>query len=142
MQNSPPITGAVGNLPKATHDAPHGVGHIVPFKILFGVFAALTLLTVVTVAASLVDFGEFNLIVALAIAVVKASLVVLFFMHLIWDRPFNAIVFVGCLIFVGLFLSLALLDTRQYRGTQARGQAPGVKDTHKLLGTETPPAGH
>jgi len=98
------------NYPKVTHDAPHGVGHIVPFSILFGVFAALTVLTVVTYMASLVDFGEFNLIVALAIAVVKASLVVLFFMHLRWDKPFNAIVFVGCLIFVGLFISLALLD--------------------------------
>ena len=130
---------AADNRPHVIHDAPHGVGHIAPFRVLLAVFIALTVLTVVTVAASLVDFGEFNLIVALAIAVVKASLVVLFFMHLIWDRPFNAIVFVGCLIFVGLFVSLALLDSGQYRGSQDRGQAPGVKDVHKLL---TPEAGH
>jgi len=106
----------------------HGVGHIVPFKILFGVFAALTVLTVITVVASLFNFGEFNLIIALAIAVVKASLVVLFFMHLIWDKPFNAIVFVGCLIFVGLFISLALLDSNQYRGSVYVQEAPGMKD--------------
>jgi cytochrome c oxidase subunit IV len=128
--------GASDNIPKVTHDAPHGVGHIAPFKMLLGVFLALTFLTVVTVGASEIDFGEFNLIVALAIAVVKAALVVLFFMHLIWDRPFNAIVFVGCLIFVGLFIALALLDSRQYRGTQHPGQAPGVKDVHKLLTPE------
>jgi len=127
---------AADNRPQVIHDAPHGVGHIAPFRILLGVFIALTLLTVITFLASLVDFGEFNLIVALAIAVVKASLVVLFFMHLIWDRPFKAIVFVGCLIFVGLFVSFALLDSGQYRGSQIPGQAPGVKDAHKLLTPE------
>jgi cytochrome c oxidase subunit 4 len=115
--------------PKQPHH--HGVGHVVPFKILFGVFASLTILTVITYAASLVNFGELNLVIALAIAVVKASLVVLFFMHLIWDRPFNAIVFIGCLIFVGLFISLALLDTHQYRHTQSDAQAP--KLTRPLL---------
>jgi len=59
--------------------------------------------------------------------VVKASLVVLFFMHLRWDKPFNAIVFIGCLIFVGLFISLALLDTGQYYKSEFDQQAPGVK---------------
>ena len=52
------------NYPQVVHDAPHGVGHIVPFRILAGVFAALTILTVITVAASYVNFGEFNLIIA------------------------------------------------------------------------------
>ena len=105
----------------------HGVGHVVSLKILLGVFGALTFLTVVTVGASYVDFGEMNLFIALAIAVVKASLVVLFFMHLFWDKPFNAIVFVGCLIFVGLFISLALLDAGQYRHSEFNKQAEGVK---------------
>ena len=120
---------ATENYPKDVHDAPHGVGHIVPFKYLLGVFIALVFLTILTVAASMVDFGEFNLIVALAIAVVKATLVVLIFMHLRWDKPFNAIVFVGCLIFVGLFISLALMDSTQYHNTVNTGQAPGVKHT-------------
>ncbi len=130
------------NYPHTTHDAPHGVGHIVPFKILLGVFLALTFLTVVTVAASLVNFGSMNLIVALVIAVIKASLVVLFFMHLIWDKPFNAIVFVGCLIFVGLFISLALLDSGQYLPSVSKQEAPGIVDAHgqlrKLLPGEAP----
>src|SRR4051812_34020023 len=130
------------NYPKVAHDAPHGVGHIVPFKILFGVFLALTVLTIITVAASEVDFGEFNLIVALVIAVIKATLVVLFFMHLLWDKPFNAIVFVGCLIFVGLFISLALLDTGQYHQSVWVQEGPGMidPDTNKVrvpLGSES-----
>jgi len=128
------------NYPKVVHDAPHGVGHIVPLKILVGVFVALTLLTIITVGASYVNFGEFNLIIALAIAVIKASLVVLFFMHLRWDKPFNAIVFVGCLIFVGLFISLALLDTGQYHGSVVTKEAlKDPNDTSKtrvLLGSE------
>jgi cytochrome c oxidase subunit 4 len=109
----------------------HGVGHVVPMKVLVGVFGSLCLLTVVTVGVSYINFGEANLIVALAIAVLKASLVVLYFMHLRWDRPFNSIVFVGCLIFVALFIGLAMLDTGQYHRTVYDQQAPGVK--HKTL---------
>jgi cytochrome c oxidase subunit IV len=104
----------------------HGVGHVVPLKLLVAVFAALAILTVVTVAASEVNFGEFNLVIALIIAVVKASLVVLIFMHLIWDKPFHAIVFIGCLIFVGLFIGLTLLDTGQNSASEFNKQAQGV----------------
>src|ERR1044071_4394635 len=109
--------------PEKPHDPHHGVGHVVSLAILAKVFGALVCLTIITYAASLINFGEFNLIVALAIAVVKASLVVLFFMHLYWDKPFNSIVFIGCLIFVALFISLALLDTNQYRHTVSTNQA-------------------
>ena len=76
----------------------HGVGHVVPFKYLLAVFLGLTFLTVVTVVASLFDFGEFNLLVAMAIAVVKATLVVLVhpgaakFAKLILDRVLEAAV--------------------------------------------------
>jgi cytochrome c oxidase subunit IV len=113
----------------------HGVGHVVPFKILLQVFGGLCILTVITVAASELNFGEFNLLVALAIAVVKASLVVLFFMHLYWDKPFNSIVFIGCLIFVALFIGLTLLDSSQYQQSVKKRQAEGVK--HVPLKSET-----
>jgi cytochrome c oxidase subunit IV len=108
-----------------------GAGHVVPLKLLVGVFASLALLTVITVVISKFDFGEYNLVIALAIAVVKASLVVLFFMHLLWDKPFNAIVFLGCLFFVGLFIGLTLMDTVQNYGSAYRRQATGV--THVPL---------
>jgi len=128
-----PYQTASMNSPHDVHDAPHGVGHIVPLSLLLKVFGGLVFLTVLTVAASLVNFGEFNLVVALAIAVVKASLVVLFFMHLRWDKPFISIIFIGCLIFVGLFISLALLDSGQYRSSVIKQEAPGIKDHHTLL---------
>jgi cytochrome c oxidase subunit 4 len=116
----------------------HHVGHVVPMKILVGVFAALVFLTIATVSASYVDFGELNLVVALAIAVVKATLVVLFFMHLIWDRPFNAIVFVGCLIFVAIFIGFALIDSTQYHSSMDKGQASAMQKAHIPMKPETP----
>jgi cytochrome c oxidase subunit 4 len=116
----------------------HHVGHVVPLKLLVGVFLSLVVLTVITVSASYVDFGEFNLVVALAIAVVKASLVVLFFMHLIWDRPFNAIIFIGCLIFVGIFIAFALIDTSQYHASETVGQGSAIK--HVPLQAEKMPS--
>jgi len=120
-------------------DEHHGVGHVVPLKILVGVFGALVVLTVITVSASYVNFGEFNLVVALAIAVLKASLVVLYFMHLRWDRPFNAIVFIGCLIFVGVFIGFTLIDTTQYHHSVSPDQAPGMKN-HTLMKAEKSPS--
>ena len=115
-----------------SHADPHaseGVGHVMPLKILIGVFLMLTILTVITVGASYIDFGsaQINLLVAMAIAVVKASLVVLYFMHLRYDNPFNAIIFVGCLIFVTLFMFLSLNDTLAYHNSVIKGQARSVK---------------
>ncbi|HVX85233.1 MAG TPA: cytochrome C oxidase subunit IV family protein [Phycisphaerae bacterium] len=123
----------------------HGVGHIVPLRVLVTIFVSLVCLTIITYLASLVNFGEMNLVVALAIAVVKSSLVVLYFMHLRWDKPFNSIVFVGCLIFVALFISLSMLDSHQYHSTVWNQQAEKVK--HRVLltaenepGAQTPTA--
>ena len=51
-------------------------------------------LTVATVGVTYVDMGRFNLVVALGVAAVKASLVGLYFMHLRYDSPFNGFVLV------------------------------------------------
>jgi len=73
---------------------------------------ALLVLTAVTVGAAYVNFGSssINLIIAVLIATVKATLVALFFMHLRHDPPINAIIFVSSLIFLGLFLLFPLID--------------------------------
>lgn len=103
------------------------LAHVAPMKVLLGVFLALVILTVVTVMATWVDLGRYNLLLALAIAVVKATMVVMYFMHLRYDKPFNAVIFVGCLVFVAIFISLSLLDTGAYKGQMKNEQAPGVK---------------
>jgi cytochrome c oxidase subunit 4 len=108
----------------------HGVAHVATFKSLVTIFVLLVILTGITYLASLVDFGSLNLVVAIGIAVVKSSLVVLYFMHLRNDKPFNSVVFVGCLIFVGLFIGLALLDKTAYAKSVDKSQAPAMKNVH------------
>jgi len=98
----------------AEHEG-HGLGHAVPLGVLAGVFVTLGVLTILTVAVTWVDLGELNVWIALAIATVKASLVVLYFMHLRYDHPFNALVFLIGLLFLALFVSSILVDTFQYQ---------------------------
>jgi cytochrome c oxidase subunit 4 len=105
-------------------DAPHGV-HAVPRRILLGVYVLLLIFTAITVAVSKLDLGDANIWVALFIAFVKGSLVVLFFMHLFWDSPFNALVLMAALFFVALFIGLALLDSTTYQ--------PSIKSTPMQL---------
>ncbi len=111
MSHATPSTISPGHI--ATGHEPYA--HAVPLRVLAAVFAILLLMTFLTVAATWYDLGGWNLTIALAIAVFKASLVVLFFMHLRYDNPFYAIVFVTALLFVALFLGLTLLDTFQYQ---------------------------
>ena len=56
--------------------------HIVPLRIYYTVFAALMIFTAVTVGIAYIDLGRLNVVVALTIAVVKATLVILYFMHI------------------------------------------------------------
>jgi cytochrome c oxidase subunit IV len=89
--------------------------HAVPLPVLLVVFAMLLLMTGLTVAATWFNLGGWNLIVAMGIATFKAALVVLFFMHLRYDNPFNAIVLITALLFMAFFIGLTLLDTFQYQ---------------------------
>ena len=98
----------------ASHDE-HEIAHVMPLSALFGVFAALMVLTFITVAATWVDLGWFNLPIAMAIATVKATLVALYFMHLRYDAPFNGLAFLAALLFVAVFILIVLLDSIQYQ---------------------------
>jgi cytochrome c oxidase subunit 4 len=87
--------------------------HVLPHAMYIGVWAALIVLTVITVWVSYHDYGNMNIVVAMAVATVKASLVVLFFMHLKYDEPFNGLIFVGTLIFLGIFIVLTMADFQE-----------------------------
>ncbi|HED10631.1 MAG TPA: hypothetical protein ENJ10_08070 [Caldithrix abyssi] len=89
--------------------------HVLPLSLYFTVAGVLFVLTGITVAISFVHFGEFNIIVAMLIATVKASLVALYFMHLKYDNKLFMAVFLSSLIFLGLFLTLTMTDT-MHRG--------------------------
>lgn len=93
----------------------HAEHHITPKKTLIQVFVALVTLTAITVFAAQIDLGPLNVPIALSIAIVKASLVVVIFMALKHDNRMNAVVFLVGAVFVAVFLVLTLFDTA-YRG--------------------------
>lgn len=70
----------------------------------------LLVLTALTVGAAYIDFGAGNVVIALTIASIKASLVALFFMHLRYDKPVNAIIAMCGFLFLGIFLMFTLID--------------------------------
>ncbi len=92
-------------------------GHVMPWQVLVAVWLGLVILTAVTVAVTFVDTGGFNVWLALAIATAKASLVALYFMHLRYDSPFNAIVLIAALLFAMMFISITLMDVSAYQET-------------------------
>jgi len=110
-----------------TSPAEHGVGHIVPVRVLLTVCVTLLVLTFTTVAATWVDLGSFNIWLALAIATVKASLVAMYFMHLRYDHPFHGLILIAALVFVMLFVSLTLLDTHEYQPNINWQEAPALQ---------------
>ena len=89
--------------------------HVVSIRVLVTVWAALIVLTMVTIVVSDIGLGRFNVIAALLIAATKASLVLLYFMHLRYDHPLHAFVFIVALAFVALFIISILTDTRAYQ---------------------------
>ena len=90
--------------------------HVMPLPIYFLIFGVLLVLTVVTVGVSLLGLPPIPaILVAVLVATVKASLVVLYFMHLRYENPFYSFIFIGSLFFVGLFFVITLLDVH-YRG--------------------------
>jgi cytochrome c oxidase subunit 4 len=100
----------------AHDDHAHGIAHVASIKVLVSTWVSLMVLTIVTVAATMIDFGpSTNLGIAMAIAVVKATLVVLFFMHLFYDKLFHTVIIVGGLLFAALFVGFALMDSHQYQ---------------------------
>jgi cytochrome c oxidase subunit 4 len=93
-----------------------GLSHVMSIRMLVGVWLALMVLTGLTVGADyFVDVGRFNIVIALLIATIKGFLVAAFFMHLRHDRPFNVLVFVASVVFAGVFLSMAILDSKEYQ---------------------------
>jgi cytochrome c oxidase subunit 4 len=94
----------------------HGLSHTTSVPLLLGVFAALTILTILTVGVTAIDLGsQGNFIVAMVIATIKAALVMGLFMHMLWDSKFNVMVFVSSFLFVLLFLSMSLADRSEYQ---------------------------
>jgi cytochrome c oxidase subunit 4 len=89
--------------------------HVLPPRVLLGAAAALFALTALTVAISRVDLGQANVVVALAIACLKASVVALVFMHLLYENRFQLVVLVVSALFAVLLVGFVVFDTTQYQ---------------------------
>ena len=100
--------------------------HIASVRLLLVVWVALIFGTWLTVSASNVDLGPLNIWIGLAIATGKAVLVALYYMHLRWDQPFNAFVFVSAFFFLFLFIGFTMMDSGQYQVDLIPGYSPGM----------------
>jgi cytochrome c oxidase subunit 4 len=84
--------------------------HIVPKSTYYAIFGALMVGTALTVGAAFVDLGALNTVVALAIACTKATLVVLFFMHVKYGSKLTWLVVIGSIFWLVIMLSITLGD--------------------------------
>jgi cytochrome c oxidase subunit IV len=91
--------------------------HIVPTRVYYTIFAILIVCTLLTVLIASVDLGALNTVAALTIAVFKAALVVLYFMHVKYSTRLTWAVVVGSVFWLGILLVLTMSDylTRGWR---------------------------
>jgi cytochrome c oxidase subunit 4 len=84
--------------------------HVVSWRIYLGIFLALAVLTVITVEAAGRDFGSFNTLIALGIATIKATLVMLFFMHVRYSPRLTTLVLFSGFVFLAILILLTVSD--------------------------------
>ena len=91
--------------------------HIVPTRVYYAIFATLMVCTGLTVWIAFFDLGPLNIVAALVIAVFKATLVVLFFMHVRYSTRLTWAVVIGSVFWLGILLALTMGDylTRGWR---------------------------
>ena len=92
--------------------------HIVPKKVYFLIFIALLCLTLITIWVAFIDLGRLNTFIAMTIAVCKALLVVLYFMHLRYSSRLTWVVAGAGLFWLAILMGLTLSDylTRNWLG--------------------------
>lgn len=91
-------------------DFEEGLGHILNLSVLRNVLLSLLFLTVVTVAVSRFDFGNFNLVFAVIIATIKAAIVATFFMHLKFEGKTIMIYVFYPLIILSILIGGCVVD--------------------------------
>jgi cytochrome c oxidase subunit IV len=93
-----------------THAHSQVHGHVTPLGVYFAVFGTLMVLTGVTVAVAYVNLGELNKVVALGIAGFKATIVVLYFMHVKYASRLTKLFAVTGIFFLAVLLGLTMVD--------------------------------
>jgi cytochrome c oxidase subunit IV len=92
--------------------------HILPTRVYYTIFGILMLCTYATVQIAFFDLGALNAVAALIIAVFKAVLVVLFFMHVRYSTRLTWVVVIGAVFWLVILLALTAGDyLTRWRGT-------------------------
>jgi cytochrome c oxidase subunit 4 len=84
--------------------------HVAPVSMYLAVFAALIVGTILTVVVAYFDLGALNNIVMLAVAIAKALLVILFFMHVRWSSRLTWIVAASGFFWLLIMFSITMAD--------------------------------
>ena len=84
--------------------------HIVPVRTYYLIFLTLMVCTAITIAVAFVDLGRLNAVVAMAIAVLKATRVVLFFMHVKYSTKLTWAVVIGSVFWLGILIVMTAGD--------------------------------
>ena len=93
------------------------MSHISPKSTYYAVFGALMVLTAITVGVAFIHLGTLNFPVALGIAIFKATLVILFFMHVLHSSRLTWIVVLSAVLWIGVLFVLMFADymTRHWK---------------------------
>ena len=94
----------------ANHSEHDYVGHVIPAKIYYVIWAILMVGTAITVFAATIELGVFNIVVALVIATIKGTLVVLFFMHLRYSDKLTMVTVIASIFWLFILFSLTMTD--------------------------------
>ncbi len=113
--------------------------HVVSLKIYVSIFVALLSMTALTIQVAFIDLGAFNIYVAMTIAVIKATLVVLFFMHLRYSSSLTKLCVISGLVWLVILITLTVSDyfTRGWQNppagwveTRQASPAPSGEGSH------------
>jgi cytochrome c oxidase subunit 4 len=85
-------------------------GHVSPLRTYYAIFASLMVLTAITVGVAFINLGPFNFPVAISIAILKATLVVLFFMHAKFSSRLTKLFIATGFFFLLILFTLTLTD--------------------------------
>jgi cytochrome c oxidase subunit 4 len=102
--------------------------HVVSLKIYIAIFAALLTMTALTIQVAFIDLGALNIYMAMTIAVVKALLVVMFFMHLRYSSSLTKLFVSAGALWLIILIALTASDyfTRPWQARPEGWVAPAA----------------
>jgi cytochrome c oxidase subunit IV len=112
-------------------------GHVSPKSTYYLIFGTLMVATVVTVFVAFLNLGVLNFPVAISIAIVKATLVILFFMHAKYSSRLTKLIVGGAFFFLLVLLTLTMTDYMS-RGWHTSPRGTTTAGTQQRVGP--PPA--